>query len=92
MVRAMWRSMPSPTRIGLVLAGSGVFADFVHHVFTHNQHAFEGLQIDLIGHVLTLAGMLIALSGVIHAAVDSRRRTKQKGGSDAARSCASATR
>ena len=92
MLRALWRSIPTVVRLGLLVAGLGVIADFVHHVFTHDTHALEHLHIDVVGHALTLAGMVIALSGVVHAAVESRRRARKEGGSDAARSCAAATR
>ncbi len=92
MVRAHWQSIPRAMRIGLTVVGSGVIADFIHHALTHNLHAVEALHIDLIGHVLTLAGMVIALWGVMYAAVESRRRARVKGGSDAARSSAAASR
>lgn len=91
MLPALWRSMPSATRFGLALAGYGVIADFIHHVFTPNLHAGKVLNIGFIGHVLTLAGMLMALWGVIHAAVESRRRAREKGESNAASSSAAAS-
>jgi drug/metabolite transporter superfamily protein YnfA len=92
MVSALWRSFPTSIRFGLAVAASGVVADLVHHLFTHELHALEPLHIDVIGHALTLAGMVIALWGVVHAAVDSRRRAREKGGRDAARSSAAASR
>jgi hypothetical protein len=46
----------------------------------------------LIGHVFTLAGMVLALCGVIRAAVDSHRRTQEKGEAHAARSSTTAPR
>jgi hypothetical protein len=78
--------MPPVARLGLVLAGCGIFADVVHHGFTENLHISEALHIGVIGHVLTLAGMLLALSGVVHAAAGSRRRAREKGEGHAARS------
>jgi hypothetical protein len=92
MVRSLWRSVPSATRFGLAIAGCGVVADFIHHVFTAELHGGQLVHIGFIGHVLTLAGMFIALSGVAHAAVESRRRTREKGESNAARCSASAPR
>jgi hypothetical protein len=85
MLRSVWQSISTVTRFGLILGGLGVAADFVHHGFMHHVH-FEGvLHIELFGHVLTLVGMVFALSGVARAAVESRRRTREKGGNDAAR-------
>lgn len=92
MLRSIWRSVPSVTRLGLFIGASGVLADFIHHVFTPDLHAGQILHIGFIGHVLTLAGMVLALSGVGRAALASRRRAREKGGSDAARSGAAATR
>lgn len=92
MFRALWRSIPSVTRFGLALAAYGVAADFIHHAFAPSLHAGKFLNIGVIGHVLTLAGMVLALWGVIRAAVDSHRRTQQKGGTNAARSSTAVTR
>lgn len=93
MVRALWRSIPSISRLGLFLASYGILADFIHHVFTPNLHAGKILSIGFIGHALTLAGMVLALWGVIRAAVDSRRRNREKEGENhAARSSAAAPR
>jgi hypothetical protein len=69
-----------------------VLADFIHHVFTPGQHAGKILSIGFIGHILTVAGMLIALLGVIQAAVESRRRARQKGERNAARSSSATAR
>ncbi|MGH2758373.1 MAG: hypothetical protein ACRDKJ_02310 [Actinomycetota bacterium] len=92
MARSLLRSIPSVTRLGLFLAGNGVLADFIHHVFTADLHAGRVLHIGFIGHALTLAGMLLALWGVIRAATDSRRRAREKGERNAARSSATASR
>jgi hypothetical protein len=92
MLRALWRSLPSATRLGIALAGVGVIADFVHHVFTHDMHPAAVLNIGGIGHVLTLAGMVLAVGGVIQAAAGSRRRARQKGERNAARSGTAAAR
>jgi hypothetical protein len=92
MVRGLWRSVPLIGRVGLGVATVGVAADVIHHVFTHDAGVTRVVDIGLLGHVLTLAGMVLALVGVIRAAADSRRRARQKGGSDAARISAAASR
>lgn len=92
MLRSVWQSMSRVTRLGLILGGLGVAADFVHHGFVHHVHFEEVLHIELFGHVLTLVGMVFALLGVARAAVESRRRTREKGGNDAARIGAAAPR
>ncbi|HYZ91835.1 MAG TPA: hypothetical protein VFA34_05505 [Actinomycetota bacterium] len=92
MLRSLWRSIPPLSRLGLSLTGYGVLADFIHHVFTPNLHAGKVLHIGFIGHALTLAGMVLALLGVISALVESRRRAKQKGEGNAARSSTAASR
>lgn len=92
MLRSLWRSIPSVSRLGLYLAGYGVIADFVHHVVRPGLHAGLLIHIGLIGHTLTLAGMVLALMGVVRAAVDSRRRAREKGERDAARGSAAAPR
>ncbi len=92
MLRTLWEPLSSATRLGLAFAGIGVVADFIHHVFTHHIHAVAVLNIGGIGHVLTLAGMVLAMTGVIHAAAHSRRRARQKGERNAARSSSAAAR
>ena len=92
MLRALWRPLSSTTRLGLALAGAGVLVDFVHHVFTYDMHAVAVLNIGGIGHVLTLAGMVLAVCGVIQAAAQSRRRARQKGERNAARGSSAAAR
>ena len=92
MLRTLWQTLSSMTRLGLALAGAGVVADIVHHVFTHDMHAAAVVNIGGIGHVLTLAGMVLAVGGVIRAAAHSRRRARQKGESNAAHSCSAAAR
>ena len=92
MVRSLWRSVPAVSRVGLVITAAGVGVDLVHHVFTQDLHAAKVLDIGFAGHVLTLAGMVVALLGVIRAAADSRRCARQKGGSHAARRRATAPR
>lgn len=92
MWHVLWRSIPPVARLGLAVVGFGLFADLIHHVVTHDLHAMEPMHIDLIGHLVTLAGMVIALWGVVHAAVDSRHRAREEGGSHAARSSAAASR
>lgn len=92
MLRSFWKSVPSVTRFGLAFAAYGVGADFIHHVFTPDLHAGKVINIGFIGHVLTLAGMVLALWGVIGAAVDSHRRSIKKGGTHAARSSTAVTR
>ena len=78
MLRALWRSIPAATRFGLALAWCGVIADLVHHVVAPVVHAGQNPHIGSVGHVLTLAGMVVALLGVMHAAVGSRRRTRER--------------
>lgn len=92
MLRGQWRSLPSMSRMGLLIAAIGVAFDLVHHVFTHDLHAAEAMQIGFIGHALTLAGMVLALLGVVSAARTSRRRAKQKGEGDAVRCSPAAAR
>lgn len=92
MLRSLWQSVPSVSRLGLFLGAYGVGADFIHHVFTHDLHAGKILHVGFIGHVLTLAGMVLALWGVVRAAADSRRRARKKGEHNAARSSATAPR
>jgi hypothetical protein len=93
LLRALWPSVSLVTRLGLGLAAVGVLADVIHHVFTHDLHAVEALNIGAIGHILTLAGMVLAMSGVIGAAAASRRRhPRQKGERNAARCCSAAPR
>ena len=92
MWRTLWRPLPLTARSGLALAAIGVVADVIHHVFTHGLHSADVLHIDVIGHVLTLAGMVLAMSGVIQAAADSRRRARQKGETHAARGSSAAAR
>jgi hypothetical protein len=93
MLRALWPSISTVARFGLALAGVGVLTDVIHHVFTHDLHAAESLNIGAIGHVLTLAGMVLAMSGVIGAAIASRQRhARQKGERNAARCSSAATR
>jgi hypothetical protein len=92
MLRSLWRSLPGTTRAGLAFAGYGVLADLIHHVFAPGLHAGKVMHIGFIGHVLTLAGMVLALWGVIRAAVDSHRRIREKGGKNAARSSAAVAR
>ena len=91
-MRTLWRPLSSVTRLGLTLAGAGVVADTIHHAVTHDLHSTDILHIDVIGHVLTLAGMVLAMGGVIQAAVESRRRTRQEGETHAARSGSAAAR
>jgi hypothetical protein len=55
-------------------------------------HPAAVLNIGGIGHVLTLAGMVLAVGGVIQAAAGSRRRARQKGERNAARSGTAAAR
>lgn len=92
MVHSLWRSIPSVTRFGLTLAAYGVAADFIHHIFAPGLHAAKVLHLGFIVHVLTLAGMVLALLGVISAAVDSHRRTRAKGATHAALSSTAVTR
>jgi hypothetical protein len=92
MLRALWRPLGFATRLGLALTSVGVAADFVHHVFTHDMQAAGVLNVGGVGHVLTLAGMVLAVGGVIHAAGESRRRARQKGECNAARSSTAAAR
>ena len=73
------------TRLGLALAAAGVAFDLIHHLITNDIPAAAILHIGGIGHVLTLAGMVLAVGGVIHAAAEARRRARQKGERDAAR-------
>jgi hypothetical protein len=92
MTRSIWRSLPSVMRLGLILAAFGVFADLTHHIFAPDLHAGKVLHIGFMGHVLTLVGMVIALSSVVRAGASSRRRARERGGSNAAYSRAAATR
>jgi hypothetical protein len=94
MARALWKSIAPVTRLGFAVAGVGVLMDVVHHAFTHDLHALEALNIGVIGHVVTLAGMVLAMSGVIRGAVASRRRhvIRQKGERNAARRSSAAAR
>ena len=92
MLRTPWQELSAVTRSGLALALIGVVTDVVHHLFTDGLRVAEVLHVGALGHVLTLAGMVLALCGVVQAAVESRRRTRQKGGNDAARSSTTAAR
>jgi hypothetical protein len=92
MLRSTWRGLPLVARIGLSIAALGLAADLVHHVFTHDVHAAQVLAIGFYGHVLTLVGMVVTVAAVVQAAVDSRRRARQKGEGNVARSSATATR
>jgi hypothetical protein len=89
MVRSLWLSVPAISRLGLVIAAFGVGADVVYHRSTA---AMQVMSVGLIGHVVTLAGMFLALLGVVRAAAGSRRRARQKGVSNAARSSTTASR
>lgn len=92
MLRSLWSSLPLVSRIGLGVAAAGLAADVLHHGFIHQIDVAQVPDIAFIGHVLTLAGMVLALSGVVLAAADMRRRVRQKGESNAARSGAAAPR
>ena len=91
-MRAIWRSLPSLSRGGLLITALGVVADLVHHAFTHDLHAAEAMQIDVIGHALTLAGMVLALMGVVSAVRIARRRAREKGETHAGSGSAAAAR
>ena len=92
MFRTSWEALSSTTRLGLALAAVGVIADSVHHVFTHDMYAAAVLNIGGVGHVLTLAGMVLAVGGVIQAAAHARRRARQKGERNASRRSSAAAR
>ena len=92
MVRSLGRSIPTVSRVGLVITATGVGFDVVHHVFAHDLHVANVLGLGFTGHVLTLAGMVVALLGVIRVAADSRRLARQKGERHAARRSAAAAR
>lgn len=84
MLRTLWPATPRATRFGLALAAVGLVLDLIHHTLAD-------LDIAVIGHVLTLAGMVLAMTGVIHAAAASRHR-RQKGERNAARSSSAGAR
>lgn len=83
MLRSVWRSLPAVTRLGSILGTLGLAGDVIHHALAPNLLAGRALDLGSVGHVLTLAGMVLALSGVVGAARAARRRAREKGGSDA---------
>lgn len=92
MARRLSRTLPPLCRLGLTVVAIGLAVDIVHHTFTQDIAALRWLGLDVFGHAMTLAGMVLALLGVVRAAADERRRARQKGESNAARSGAAASR
>ena len=59
-------TMPLPLRIGLLLAAAGGAVDLVAHA------SLDSPVTELLGHLVTLAGMVLAMTGVLVTALRTR--------------------
>jgi len=75
--------------LGFVLIAAGVLVDVAYHLWWSGdeQHA----RLGLLGHTVTLVGMVVTMAGVVAAGLRSSSRPSPKGEPDAARRGTSAT-
>jgi hypothetical protein len=78
--RWLGEDLPTLVRVGVVMLVLGLAADIASHVIAGG----VGISAEL-GHVVTLAGMLLSVIGVLKVALRSKP-SEQKGGEDGARS------
>lgn len=66
--------IPVSTRLGFLVLAAGVVIDVAYHLTGVGMSSRMGV----VGHAVTLAGMVLALFGVIATAVQLRRHGRQE--------------
>jgi hypothetical protein len=89
-LRSIRSSAPLIAQLGFAVLLTGFAADLVFHL--SGAADADGSSAPLIAHLVTVAGMVLVLTGVIQVAVTTVHRARTKGGNDAARRSTTATR
>jgi hypothetical protein len=80
-LRRLFRSLPALTRMGIVVLGTGVVVDVGAHLLGPGPAAMSRCcGPAFLGHLVTLAGMLLAVAGALTLAVRRRSRPTPREG------------
>ena len=82
-LRRIWRGLPGAMRLGFAVLALGLGADLAYHLAfgiepQHHDHASEAVPFAI--HMSVVAGMALALVGVVGTALDHRRRSPRSEG------------
>lgn len=75
-IRRSFASLPIVMRVGLILVGLGGAIDLVYHLGSGAPASNPG-TVGTIGHLVTLAGMVVAMLGLIEVALRKRPARSQ---------------
>jgi predicted phage tail protein len=83
-IRTIRASTPLIAQLGLAVLLMGFLADLVVHLSAPADHG-HAASTALTAHLITVLGMVLVLAGVIQVAAKALRRSRRKGGTNAAR-------